>query len=276
MTQRLPGAFFGAGTSSFSEFLSVHAPESASRLAQGAQVGADAVAPHGTTVVAVAFGADPAAPEGVVMAGDRRATLGNVIAGRDLRKVFLTDDRSVIGVAGVAGLSIELVRLLVVELEHYEKIEGTALSLSGKARRLASMIRGQLGLALRGLPVVPLFAGVDDAGVAHIYGYDATGGCYEERDHHGIGSGAVFARSALKKTWRPGLDETEAVRLAVGALFDAADDDTATGGPDVARRIWPTVAVVDATGSRMLHPDVVAEVVVSIVAERAGTDRGTE
>ena len=196
------------------------------------------LAPHGTTIAAALFDG------GVVMAGDRRATMGNLIAQRDIEKVFASDDYSLVGIAGTAGLAIEIVRLYQVELEHYEKIEGTQLTLDGKANRLATMIRGNLGQAMQGLAVVPLFAGFDidapDASTAgRIYSFDVTGGRYPELYYDAIGSGSLFAKSALKKLWRPGLDAATAVQVVVEALFDAADDDSATGGPDVTRRIYP-------------------------------------
>jgi proteasome beta subunit len=199
--------FINAGTSSFTQFLSMAAPD----LLPGRRplppgVAAD-IAPHGTTIVAIA------SADGVVMAGDRRATMGNLIASRDIEKVHPADAYSLVGIAGTAGIGIELVRLFQVELEHYEKIEGTSLSLDGKANRLASMIRSNLGAAMQGLAVVPLFAGYDlDASdpsrAGRIFSFDVTGGPYEERGFDAIGSGAVFANSALKKRYRPGLSRT--------------------------------------------------------------------
>jgi proteasome beta subunit len=201
--------------------------------------------------------------------------MGNLIANRDMEKVFATDEFSVVGIAGTAGLAIELVRLFQVELEHYEKIEGTLMSLEGKANRLASMIRGNLGMAMQGLSVVPVFAGYDhQESTGRIFSYDVTGGCYEEHDHHSVGSGSLFARGALKKLYRPGMSAAEAVRVAVEALWDAADDDSATGGPDLGRRIWPTVALVSAEGARFVPDDGVAPVVDAIVADRRGNPGG--
>ena len=236
---RLPAAYLVPGSSSFTEFLSVHAP---TLLPSGRSLppGAAVEAPHGTTIVTLTYAG------GVVMAGDRRATMGNLIANRDMEKVFATDEYSLVGIAGTAGLAIELVRLFQVELEHYEKIEGALMSLEGKANRLASMIRGNLGMAMQGLSVVPLFAGFDvDTARGRIFSYDVTGGCYEEHDHHSVGSGSLFARGSLKKLYRRAGSLDDAVRIAVEALYDAADDDSATGGPDVGRRIWPTVGIVD-------------------------------
>ena len=265
---RLPAAYLVPGSSSFTEFLSAHAPTllpAGRTLPSGAAVDA----PHGTTIVTMTYAG------GVVMAGDRRATMGNLIANRDMEKVFATDEYSLVGIAGTAGLAIELVRLFQVELEHYEKIEGTLMSLEGKANRLASMIRGNLGMAMQGLSVVPLFAGFDaDTGQGRIFSYDVTGGCYEEHDHHSVGSGSLFARGALKKLYRRGGTAEEAVRMAVEALYDAADDDSATGGPDVGRRIWPTVGVVDEGGARFVPDDDIAPVVDAIVAARVDNPGG--
>ena len=219
--------------------------------------------PHGTTIVAVTHAG------GVIMAGDRRATMGNLIAQRDIEKVFPADEYSCVGIAGTAGLAIEMVRLFQVELEHYEKLEGNTLSLEGKANRLSAMIRGNLQMAMQGLAVVPLFAGFDvDDGKGRIFSYDVTGGRYEERSFHSVGSGSSFARSALKKRYRDDLDEATAVQIAVDALYDAADDDSATGGPDLTRRIFPVVMTVTAAGLRRVPDDEVGAVVEAIVAAR--------
>jgi proteasome beta subunit len=265
---RLPLPYTMPGSSSFSEFLGQVAPE----LLPGRRSlppGASLEAPHGTTVLALEYAG------GVLMAGDRRATMGNLIANRDMEKVFAADEYAVVGIAGTAGLSIELVKLYQVELEHYEKIEGALMSVEGKANRLASMIRGQLGLAMQGLAVVPIFAGYDlEEREGRIYSYDVTGGCYRERDHHSIGSGSLFARGSLKKLWRPELPEGEAVRIAMEALYDAADDDSATGGPDVTRRIWPTLAVVDIEGVRFFTDEQLGEVAEQVVRGRSGNPGG--
>jgi proteasome beta subunit len=207
------------------------------------------------------------------MAGDRRATMGNVIAQRDMEKVFQADDYSCVGIAGSAGIAIELVRLFQVELEHYEKIEGTTLSLDGKANRLSLLIRNNLAMAMQGLAVVPLFAGFDleaatprDAG--RIFSYDVTGGRYEEHAFHSVGSGSVFARGALKKLFRDDFSEEDAVIACIQALYDAADDDSATGGPDLTRRIFPVVASVTGDGFRRLDESDVAAVTQRVVDER--------
>lgn len=265
---RLPAPFLAAGSSSFTEFLGAHAPDLLpGRRALPATPMVEA--PHGTTIVTLLD------RDGVVMAGDRRATMGSVIANRDMEKVFATDEFSVVGIAGTAGVAIEMVKLFQVELEHYEKIEGVLMSLEGKANRLATMIRANLGLAMQGLSVVPVFAGYDTAErTGRIFSYDLTGGCYEEREHHSIGSGSLFARGAVKKLWRPGMDPAASLRVAVEALYDAADDDTATGGPDTQRRIWPTVARVDADGARFLPDEEVEAVVTAVVADRLGNPGG--
>jgi proteasome beta subunit len=232
-------------------------------------------APHGTTIVALTF------PGGVVMAGDRRATMGNLIAQRDIEKVFHADDYSCVGIAGAAGLAIEMVRLFQVELEHYEKIEGATLSREGQANRLARMIRGNLGMAMQGLSVVPLFAGYDldgddPATAGRLFSYDVTGGRYEEQKFHSVGSGSVFARGALKKLWRDDFSAEDAALCAVQSLYDAADEDSATGGPDVTRRIYPVVSVVTADGYRRLADDEVGAVVDGVIAARMDNPGGPQ
>jgi proteasome beta subunit len=269
---RLPDAYLRPGSSSFVEFLSEHAPDllPGRRLTASAGAGASAasLAPHGTTIVALTFGPTDG-PRGVVMAGDRRATAGNMIANREMEKVFPADEYSAVGIAGSAGIAVELVRLFQLELEHYEKIEGSLMSLDGKANRLSTMVRGNLSLTLQGLAVVPLFGGYDlERGLGRIFSYDVTGGRYEEHEHHSVGSGSVFARGALKKLWRPGLDGAEAVRVAVEALYDAADDDSATGGPDPVRNIWPVVATVTADGYRRVDDAELATIVERILDSR--------
>jgi proteasome beta subunit len=203
------------------------------------------------------------------MAGDRRATAGNMIAQRDIEKVFRSDEFSAVAVAGVAGIGVELVRLFQVELEHYEKLEGRALSLEGKANRLAGMVRGNLGGAMQGLVVVPLFVGFDEHHErGRIFSYDVAGGRYEEHRFHSIGSGSVFARGSLKKLYRDGMSATDAVLACMQALYDAADDDSATGGPDVARRIYPVVATITADGYRRLTDDEAGAYAQTVVAGR--------
>jgi len=259
---RLPAAFLTPGTSSFTEFLGQQAPELLpGRRALPGDLAAEA--PHGTTVVATTFS------DGVVMAGDRRSTMGNIIAQRDVEKVFPADDFSCVGIAGAAGVAVEMVRLFQLELEHYEKIEGSVLSLDGKANRLSHMIRGNLGMAMQGLAVLPLFAGFDlELNKGRIFSYDVTGGRSEEHTYYSVGSGSLFARGALKKLFRDDLTRDDATIVCVQSLYDAADDDSATGGPDLSRKIFPVVAVVDMRGYRRLDDDDVASVVTSVVEGR--------
>jgi proteasome beta subunit len=260
---RLPTSFMTPGTSSFADFLGAQAPDLLpSRRAVPAGNAAD-LAPHGTTIVAATFDG------GVVMAGDRRATMGNIIAQRDIQKVFPADEYSVVGIAGTAGLAVEMVRLFQTELEHYEKIEGMTLSMDGKANRLAALIRANLGLAMQGLAVVPLFAGYDlDADQGRIFSYDVTGGRYEETAFHSVGSGSLFARGSLKKLYRDDFDAEQAVTAVIQALYDAADDDSATGGPDITRRIFPVVHVITPDGGRRMPDEDVSAIADRILSSR--------
>jgi proteasome beta subunit len=195
--------------------------------------------------------------------------MGNIVAQRDIEKVLPADEHSAIGIAGTAGVALELVRLFQVELEHYEKIEGAELSVEGKANRLSVLLRGNLGLAMQGLAVVPLFAAFDPVrDLGRVFSYDVTGGRYEEHDHYAVGSGSIFARGALKKMHRQTLSEHEAVRVVIEALYDAADDDSATGGPDMARRIFPVVAVVDSSGYRRVNDEQLSPIVETVVGAR--------
>ena len=259
----LMGQFFvNTGNSSFSEFVKAHSPDLLLRREVLAAPVTDQV-PHATTIVAATFAG------GVVMAGDRRATSGNMISQRDMDKVFRTDEYSCMGIAGTASTGIEMARLYRVELEHYEKLEGREMSVAGKANRLATMIRGNLGMAMQGLVVVPLFAAYDPHRQAgRIFSYDVAGGPYERERFDAIGSGSIFARGSLKKLYRDGLSADELAMVLIQALYDAADDDSATGGPDVTRKIWPIVSVIDADGYRRLHDEQVAGYVEQMLAAR--------
>jgi proteasome beta subunit len=198
-----------------------------------------------------------------------------VIMQRDIDKVFRSDEFSGIGIAGVAGIGIELVRLFQVELEHYEKLEGHSLSLEGKANRLASFVRGNIGGAMQGLVAVPLFCGYDeDAGVGRIFSYDVAGGWYEEHRFHAIGSGSVFARGALKKLYADGMPVTDTILACMQALYDAADDDSATGGPDVTRRLYPVVATITADGFERLADDATGEYARTVIEGRMADPDG--
>jgi proteasome beta subunit len=269
------------GSTSFADYLAATAPH----LLPGRMPGslpADAPAPrtpgldvpHGTTIVALSFAG------GVVIAGDRRATMGNMIAQRDIEKVFITDSYSAVGIAGSAGIAVEMVRLYTVQLEHYEKLEGVPMSLDGKTNQLAAMVRGNLGAALQGFVVVPLFAGydadaADPATAGRIVTFDATGGRYEEKlGFHAVGSGSVFARGALKKLHDPVADVAGATRTAVESLYDAADDDSATGGPDLVRRIYPVVVSITAEGAVRHSDEEIAEVTAAVVNARTARPGG--
>lgn len=255
--------FRNTGSSSFTEFVGSYAPE---LLPQRDNVLATPIGdqvPHATTIIAATF------EGGVAMAGDRRATSGNIISQRDVEKVFRADDYSCMGIAGTASTGIEMARLYRVELEHYEKMEGRTLSVAGKANRLATMIRGNLGMAMQGLVVVPLFAAYDpDRDKGRIFSYDVAGGPYERERFDAIGSGSIFARGAMKKLYREGASADDIVTVLIQALYDAADDDSATGGPDVTRKIWPIVSVIDADGYRRLSEEQVSGVVERMLDER--------
>jgi len=221
---------------------------------------------HATTIVAIRCAT------GVVMAGDRRATAGYTIAGRRMEKVAAADDWSGVAIAGAAGPAVEMVRLFQVQLEHYEKVQGSGLSLEGKANQLAQMVRANLPAAMSGFVVVPLFAGYDQRRErGRVYTFDATGGRYEELDFAAQGSGSVHARNWIKAGWSEAITAEEAVDLAIRALFAAADEDIATGGPDLVRRIYPTIAVIEADGYRQLGDD---EVEARAQALLNGPERG--
>src|SRR6516165_9479953 len=275
-----------AGTSSFADFLAAGAPDllpgargmtaptagprggPLPAAPQGAGQPVPDV-PHGTTIVAVDFA------DGVIMVGDRRSTAGSMIAQRDIEKVLRSDDFSCVGISGVAGIGLELVRLFQLELEHYEKLEGRTLSLDGKANRLATFVRSNLGGAMQGLVVVPLFAGFDEeAHRGRIFSYDVAGGRYEERRFQAIGSGSVFARGSLKKLYTQQMPADDAITACMQALYDAADDDSATGGPDLTRNIYPVVAVITEDGFRRLTDEEAATYSQAVVEERLSSPGG--
>jgi proteasome beta subunit len=269
----LTPAHLSMGTSSFTDFLRAQAPELLpGRRPLAAQLPGhhQPELPHATTIVAAVFRG------GALIAGDRRATSGNLIAYRDMEKVYVTDQYSAVGVAGTAGVGIEMVRLYEVELRLYEKIEGLPLSLDGKTNKLATMVRGNMDAAMAGLIALPLFAGYDvDAAdpdkAGRIVSFDAAGGRYEQfGGYDAIGSGSLFAKSALKKLHDPNSDRDTAIRNAIEALFDAADDDSATGGPDVVRRIFPTViTITGAEGAVKLPDERTAAIADEVIAARA-------
>ena len=255
---------FTAGGSSFFETLRRQAPDAVPQVMSGAMPEhLRHLLVEGTTVLAVV------ASEGVVMAGDRRATAGNQISRGDMRKVFPADDASAIAISGAAGPAMELAKVFATELEHYEKVEGEPLSLEGKSTKLAGMVRAHLPMAMQGLVVVPLFAGVDQrTGIGKIFEYDPAGGRYLATDQAATGSGSLAARATLKRLADPDSDLDTAVRTAVEALYDAAEEDSATGGPDLIRRIYPIVAVIDADGYRELDDEAVAATIEAVVDAR--------
>jgi proteasome beta subunit len=223
---------------------------------------------HGTTVTALRYA------DGIVMAGDRRATEGNFIAHRAMEKVFPADRHSAVAIAGAAGPAIEMVRLFQTQLEHYEKVEGVALSLEGKANQLSQMVREHLPMAMQGLVVVPLFAGFDiGRSQGRIFTYDVLGGRYEEADFAATGSGGRDARSTIKMNWRDGMGRADAVELAVRALYEAADEDSATGGPDLVRGIFPVVATVTQSGYEQVAEGEVAERFAVTIERLRGANR---
>lgn len=262
-------------SSSFAETLRRYAPE----LLPGSNFGnatvrGQHIAPHGTTIVAVAYRG------GVLLAGDRRGTMGNLLASRDMEKVFITDTYSAAGFAGTVGMAIEMIRLFTVELEYYEKIEGVGLTFEGKANKLSTMVRDNLPAALQDMAVLPMLVGYDLSAtdpdkVGRIFSFDVVGGRSEERfGYTAIGSGALFAKSSLKKTYSRGIDEQQALRIAVESLFDAAEDDTATGGPDTVRGIYPTVVVINSEGAVEVSENRVAEISRNLLEHRTTAARG--
>jgi proteasome beta subunit len=228
--------------------------------------------PHGTTIVALKF------PGGVVIAGDRRSTQGNMIAGRDVQKVYITDDYTATGIAGTAAIAVEFARLYAVELEHYEKTEGVPLTFRGKVNRLATMVRGNLAAALQGFVALPLLAAYDlndpdPQAAGRIVSFDAAGGWnIEEEGYQSVGSGSIFAKSSIKKLYSRVVDVDSALRVAVEALYDAADDDSATGGPDLVRGIYPTAVLLTAEGAEEAPEARIAELAREVIESRAGAD----
>ncbi len=270
----LPGApSVPVDLSSFSELLRRQAPEllPAGGTRQTPDVPSSAL-PHGTTIVALKY------PGGVVMAGDRRSTQGNMIAGRDVQKVYITDDYTATGIAGTAAIAVEFARLYAVELEHYEKVEGVPLTFRGKVNRLATMVRGNLGAALQGFVALPLLAGYDlddpdPQGAGRIVSYDAAGGWnIEEEGYQSVGSGSIFAKSSMKKLYSQVVDAGTALKVAIEALYDAADDDSATGGPDLVRGIYPTAVILGAEGAEDVAEERIATLAREVIQSRSRSD----
>jgi proteasome beta subunit len=239
-------------------------PELLKRVGLGPAMHAsgDLSVPHATTCVALRFA------DGVVMAGDRRATSGNLISHRGMEKVVQADRHSGVAIAGAAGPAMEMIKLFQLQLEHYEKVEGGSLSLEGKANQLSMMVRGNLPAAMQGMVVVPIFAGDDlRRGTGRLFAYDVTGGRYEEHDYVATGSGMLHAGTVIKIAWRDGLSREAAVALACRGLWEAADADSATGGPDALRGIYPVVATITADGWQRLDDTELATTFTSIAEE---------
>lgn len=258
--------------SSFADFLRRQAPELLPVGAGSAEPGTGSQLPHGTTIVALKY------PGGVVIAGDRRSTQGNMIAGRDVQKVYITDDYTATGIAGTAAIAVEFARLYAVELEHYEKLEGVPLTFAGKVNRLAIMVRGNLGAAMQGLVALPLLVGYDlddpdPEKAGRIVSFDAAGGWnLEEEGYKSVGSGSIFANSSMKKLYSQVTDGDSALRVAVEALYDAADDDSATGGPDLVRGIYPTAVTIGADGAAEVPEPRIAELAKEVIESRSRAD----
>jgi proteasome beta subunit len=260
-------AFDDYASSSFLEVLRRQSPHMISSLAGPAEPRLEV--PRGTTVLALRY------RDGVVMAGDRQATAGFQIASRRIDKIFKCDDLSGIGIAGAAGPAMEMAKLFQTELEHYEKVEGDNLSLEGKANKLSQMIRMNLPAAIQGLAVIPIFAGFDErAGVGRLFKYDITGGRYEETNYDAQGSGAKDARDSLKKLWRRDMNRDEALRAALEALIDAADEDIGTGGPDLIRGIYPSVRTITRSGFTEAPEEEVRRVCEEILRDRTKSEQG--
>ena len=253
--------------SSFSDFLSRQAPHLLPVVA-GASMATGADLPHGTTIVAIKY------PGGVLIAGDRRATQGNMIASRDVQKVHIADDYTATGIAGTAAIAVEFARLYAVELEHYEKVEGVPLTFRGKVNRLATMVRGNLGDALQGFVALPLLVGYDlddsDPGNAgRIVSFDAAGGWnIEEEGDQSVGSGSLFAKSSIKKLYSHVTDADSALKVAIESLYDAADDDSATGGPDLTRGIYPTAVLLGVKGAAGVTDERIVALAREVIANR--------
>ena len=257
-------------SSSFTDHLRQQAPHLLPDVGAAGRSGDEL--PHGTTIVALKY------PGGVLIAGDRRATQGNMIASRDVQKVCITDDYTATGIAGTAAIAVEFARLYAVELEHYEKLEGVALSFRGKVNRLATMVRGNLGAALQGFVALPLLVGYDlddpnPTGAGRIVSFDAAGGWNVEAEgFHSVGSGSLFAKSSMKKLYARVTDVDSALRVAIEALYDAADDDSATGGPDLIRGIYPTAVTIGAAGAEDVPEEQISALAREVIESRSRSD----
>jgi proteasome beta subunit len=261
--------------SSFSDLLRRQAPHllpTGGAPLSGSTAGSGADLPHGTTIVALKY------PGGVLIAGDRRATQGHMIASRDVQKVAIADDYTATGIAGTAAIAVEFARLYAVELEHYEKVEGVPLTFRGKVNRLAIMVRGNLGAALQGFVALPLLVGYDlsdpnPLNAGRIVSFDAAGGWnIEAEGYQSVGSGSIFAKSSIKKLYSRVTDVESALKVAIEALYDAADDDSATGGPDLVRGIYPTAVTIGAEGAEDVSEERIADLARDVISSRSQAD----
>ena len=243
-------------------------PERLPGLAEQSRTSGTVAVPHATTVLAIKY------QEGVIIAGDRRATEGFQIAERRIEKVFKIDDYSAMAIAGAAGPCIEMAKLFQTELEHYEKLEGMQLSCEGKANKLGQMVKANMPMVFQGLVVMPLYVGYDFKRTeGRIFKYDLAGGRYEESDYHAIGSGGKDARNTMREHFRRGVAEADALELALLALYNAADDDVGTGGPDLVRGIYPTAKIVNATGITEVSDQQIRSVYDGLIETRRSKER---
>jgi proteasome beta subunit len=254
--------FDGYQGSSFAELLTSQFPHLLPEF-RGLEGAGQVPTAHGTTVIGLRFG------EGVLVAGDRMATMNYMVASRDIQKVYATDEYSLMAIAGAAGPAMEMARLLRVQFEHYEKIEGQPLELEGKANTLSGLIKQNLPAAMQGLVVVPIFAGYDRRRrVGRVWKYEVTGGRYEEQEYDSVGSGSLFARESLKKRWKADASRVEAVTMVVEALTDAADEDRGTGGVDALRGIYPTIKLCTEKGAEDVADGEVASIYEALIERR--------
>jgi proteasome beta subunit len=254
--------FDGYQGSSFAELLTSQFPHLLPEF-RGLEGAGQIPTAHGTTVIGMRFG------EGVLVAGDRMATMNYMVASRDIQKVYATDDYSLMAIAGAAGPAMEMARLLRVQFEHYEKIEGQPLELEGKANTLSGLIKQNLPAAMQGLVVVPIFAGYDRRRrLGRVWKYEVTGGRYEEKEYDSVGSGSLFARESLKKRWKSDASREEAVTMVVEALTDAADEDRGTGGVDALRGIYPTIKLCTEKGAEDVADGEVASIYEALIERR--------
>lgn len=204
-----------------------------------------------TTILAFKFS------EGVLVAGDRRATAGNVVVYDRADKVLEIDRHSVMAIAGVPATAWEMARVLEHSFQYYRRTQLQEMSVGGKVRALSKLLRDNFGLVMQGVGVVvPLFATYDSGPNpdGKLYFYDVMGANFEVAEYAATGSGSPAVRGVLyyENTWgaKPLKDysRTEALRLVLRALDTAAEADTATGGVDRNGRIFPVIKIITAGG----------------------------